>query len=207
MTKLSIFTLLSIVYLLSLYLPCNALIALEAAANAKDFDETKLWETIWYERAWFEIAFTIDDACGRYEFYGDSEGLSFYQGAWYEPGIGGEISSIHYTVERSSAGVYKVTNADVEGAAFYILAYDEKNYDWFVLGDNFTLGGYISVLTKTDEENPVAIAKGQELATKFGFPVAHSNIVHGNVCKYEPLFAEMDTVRQAAANPTTEGGA
>lgn len=151
------------------------------------FDLNRFVNVRWYQQAfWVDADFGVQD-CQIWRFTSacKSQNILYFQLGFNSEGPSGPLGT----------GTNLIKLTDVQGKFFYmsdytnvlhyyyVLDYDSVNYNWVIWADTFNPGGYISALSKKPND-PVAQARGAQLAAKYGVSPIHE-VVHNANCNYK----------------------
>lgn len=176
-------------------IPLLCLIAL-VVSNAqnyqpvKHFKVSKLFDTTWYELLYADNSPGTLSACTRVEWLKiDDKHMTYKLGQW-NPGLEGDfvVEGANLIRDKNYEGRFAIADAP-KGSYVYILDYD-PDYDWIIWANNYTFGGFISVLSKTPQ-NLDALARVLELAAKYQQNSDHFAL-QTSKCPYSKLLSLLD---------------
>lgn len=171
-----------------LVLAClTALLAVNAQnyQPVSEFNLTELLDTTWYELLYADTSPATLSGCTRAQWIQTGEESLTYKLGQFNPGIDGTfiVEGNNLTMDSQSQGLFSIDGAP-SGSYVFILDFD-PDYEWVIWANNYTFGGFISVLSKTPQ-NVEAINRVLELATQYNQTSDHLAL-QTTKCSYNTL--------------------
>jgi len=153
--------------------------------QAKHFKISKLLNVEWYDLFYANDAPGELSTCTRWLFTPRDDGSIVYQFGFFALTLDGEFQSATSVLKDDGhGGRLTMTNAP-SGSYLYVLDY-AKDYDWVIVADTYTFGGFMTLLSKTPE-NLDALARVVEVAAKYGKTSHHLGLQNRH-CSYGKIF-------------------
>lgn len=159
--------------------------------QAKNFDISELLNVKWYDLFYANDVVAELSVCTRWLFTPRDDGSIIYQFGFFSLTLDGEFqSSTTVLAQDHHGGPLKMVDAP-KGNYLYVFDYD-KDYDWIIVADTYTFGGFMTLLSKTPQ-NLDAIARAVKVAGKYG-KTSHHLGLQTTKCSYNNIF---DLLRKA----------
>jgi len=163
----------------------------------KNFDVNKILNIRWYQILYMDTVPTFPQECTIMEFHQFCcPGRPFYfQQGWYDPEAGGQLWTNNFLLGEwinNNDAEFMILNVITGNLA--VVVDRAWNYDWIILYFVTTYDeDWMVVLSKT-QNNPVARARGLELANKYGLE-CKLDVPHGRQCNYNAISATFKQYR------------